>query len=123
MHTILSYPDGRYVEALLLSATKDLLRVIIPGGRDASEFKLIKGHWTSEKGVRVEVGALLTDETTDLGQFPSRHATALPRSSAACARSSRSATSSTRRSCSTTRRLRRSTATGWLKSRKRPAFR
>ena len=76
MHTILSYPDGRYVEALLLSATKDQLRVVIRGGRDASEFKLIKGHWTSEKGVRVEVGALLTDATTDLGQFPTRHATA-----------------------------------------------
>ena len=76
MHTILIYPAGRNVDALLLSATKDLMRVVIRGRKDTSEFKLIEGRWTSESGVPIELGAMLADETTDLGRFPSCNAVA-----------------------------------------------
>ena len=76
MHTIVIYPDGRYMEALLLSATQDLLRVIVRGRGDAFEFKRVQDRWVSEKGVQIEVGALLAEATTDLGRFCSRPATA-----------------------------------------------
>jgi hypothetical protein len=76
MHMILLYPNGRNVDALLLSATPGLMRVVIRGRGETSEFKFIEGRWTSESGVPIEVGALLSGETTDLGRFPSCHATA-----------------------------------------------
>ena len=77
MHMILIYPGGRNVDALLLSATEDLLRVVTRGRGDAVEFKRIEGRWTSEKGVQIELGALVANETTDLGRFCSYQATAL----------------------------------------------
>jgi ATP-dependent helicase/nuclease subunit A len=39
------------------------MRVVIRGRGDTSEFRLIEGCWTSESGVRIELGALLADET------------------------------------------------------------
>ena len=76
MHLILIYPGGRNVDALLVSATQDLMRVVIRGRADTSEFNLIEGRWTSESGVPIELGAMLADETTDLSQIHPYHATA-----------------------------------------------
>ena len=76
MHLILIYPGGRNVDALLVSATQDLMRVVIRGRADTSEFNLIEGRWTSESGVAIELGAMLTDETADLSQIHSYYATA-----------------------------------------------
>jgi hypothetical protein len=63
MYTIVIYPGGRQVEALLLSATSERLRMVIPGSKDTVEFQRTDGKWTSEKGDRVELGALLTDDS------------------------------------------------------------
>ena len=53
---------GRQVDALLLSASAERLRVVIPGRPDTVEFQLTKGQWTSESGEQVEVGAILADD-------------------------------------------------------------
>jgi hypothetical protein len=68
MHTVLFLEGGRRVDALLLSATPDRLRVAIPGRGDTVEYRLIEGNWQSERGARVEIGALLVSE----GMSPAR---------------------------------------------------
>src|ERR1035437_8176405 len=50
MYTLIVFPGGRQVDALLLSASAERLRVVIPGRADTAEFPLIEGRWTSECG-------------------------------------------------------------------------
>ena len=64
MYVVIGFP-GRQVGALLLSASPERLRVAIPGRRDTAEFQLIEGHWTSETGRRVELGAILAENAAD----------------------------------------------------------
>ena len=56
---------GRQVEALLLSVSKDRLRVVIPGRADTADFRMIDGQWTSESGAQVELGAILSAAVAD----------------------------------------------------------
>jgi hypothetical protein len=53
------------VDALLLSASAERLRVVIPGRADTAEFRLNEGRWTSESGESVEVGAILAGDVAD----------------------------------------------------------
>ena len=66
MYTVIVLPGGRQVDALLLSASTNRLRVVMQGRGDTAEFKLIDGRWTSESGARVELGALLAQDSTDV---------------------------------------------------------
>jgi hypothetical protein len=63
---------GRHVDALLLSSSAERLRVVMPGGKDTAEFRLIEGRWTSENGVHVEVGAILAGDEADARQVLSK---------------------------------------------------
>ena len=65
MYTVIVFPGGRQVDALLLSASPERLRVVIPGRADTAEFQLIEGRWTSESGVPVELGALIAADSVD----------------------------------------------------------
>jgi hypothetical protein len=65
MYTLMVLGGGRQVDALLLSASSERLRVVMPGRSDTAEFRLIEGHWTSESGEHVEVGAILAGDVTD----------------------------------------------------------
>ena len=69
MHTLLSFSDGRRVDALLLSASADRLRVVIPGRGDTVEFRLVEGRWISDRGVPVEIGALLLGDSMSAARF------------------------------------------------------
>lgn len=69
MHTVLIFRGGRQVDALLLSATADRLRVVIPGRGDTAEFHRIDGHWQSERGERVEIGALMIADGMSAERF------------------------------------------------------
>jgi hypothetical protein len=66
MYTVIVLPGGRQVDALLLSASTDRLRVVIPGRSDTAELKLIEGRWTSESGGHVELGAILAENSADV---------------------------------------------------------
>jgi hypothetical protein len=66
MYTVIVYRGGRQVDALLLSASAERLRVVIPGRGDTAEFQLIEGRWTSEIGEQVELGAILTEDSADV---------------------------------------------------------
>ena len=65
MYTLMILGGGRQVDALLLSASAERLRVVMPGKSDTSEFRLIEGRWTSESGEQVEVGAILAEDAAD----------------------------------------------------------
>jgi hypothetical protein len=65
MYTLMVLGGGRQVDALLLSASADRLRVVMPGKSDTSEFRLIEGRWTSESGDHVDVGAILAADIAD----------------------------------------------------------
>jgi hypothetical protein len=69
MYTLLIYPGGRQVEALLLWASKDRMRLVIPGRSETAELSQIDGRWLSESGAAVEVGALVAGSTTLAGDF------------------------------------------------------
>ena len=66
MYTVIILPGGRQVDALLLSASTHRLRVLMPGRGDTAEFQLIEGRWTSESGGRVELGAILSEDSADV---------------------------------------------------------
>ena len=66
MYTVIVLPGGRQVDALLLSASQDRLRVVIPGRADTAEFQLIEGRWISESGGPVELGAMIADGAADI---------------------------------------------------------
>jgi hypothetical protein len=68
MHTVLILEGGRRVDALLLSASPDRLRVVTPGRGDTVEYRMIAGQWQSERGTTMEIGALLVAD----GMSPSR---------------------------------------------------
>jgi hypothetical protein len=68
MLTVMVYSGGRQVDALLLSASAERLRVAIPGRKDATELRLIEGFWTLESGQRVELGAILTADAAEAGR-------------------------------------------------------
>ena len=69
MHTVLIYSGGRRVDALLLSASPDRLRVAIPGRGDTMEFRMLEGRWTTDRGVAVEIGALMVDDGMSVASF------------------------------------------------------
>jgi hypothetical protein len=66
MYTVIILTGGRQVDALLLSASTNCLRVVIPGRGDTAEFQLIEGRWTSESGGRVDLGAILSEDSADV---------------------------------------------------------
>ena len=65
MYTLIVLGGGRQVDALLLSASAERLRVVMPGRSDTSEYRLIEGQWTSESGDHVDVGAILAADIAD----------------------------------------------------------
>lgn len=81
MYILIILGSGRQVDALLLSASAERMRVVIPGRADTTEFRLVEGQWTSESGGQVEVGAILAGNVADarrvLGNAQGRSRTAV----------------------------------------------
>ena len=59
MLLMISYQDGRLVEAIVLAAGMDRMRVSIPDIEDAVELRNIGDGWISERGERVEIEAII----------------------------------------------------------------
>ena len=78
MHTVLILAGGRRVNALLLSASPDNLRVAIPGQGDLVDLYRVDGGWLSERGGRVQIAALIALEGVSLARFlPRAHVRAM----------------------------------------------
>jgi hypothetical protein len=71
MFALLFLQGGRQVDALLLSASPDRLRVVVPGRGDVMEYRLVENHWQSESGARVEIGAMMSPDGASPSLFQS----------------------------------------------------
>ena len=60
MHLTFSY-GGRFVEAVLLSATPSRLRVIAPDWCDTLDLHYRNGAWQAEDGQTVEIESLVAE--------------------------------------------------------------
>jgi hypothetical protein len=63
MHLMFSYADGRIVDAVVLSASVDRMRLSIPGCEDVLELRSEKDFWILESGERVEIESILANES------------------------------------------------------------
>ena len=54
MHTILQYPNGRRADGIILSASLDMMRVVVRRRADTVELRRVGGVWTSEDGLPIE---------------------------------------------------------------------
>jgi hypothetical protein len=64
MHLTLFYPGSRRIDAVVLAANHDRMRIVIPNRRDTVELRLAGSQWTSEEGEFVEIGAILACDWT-----------------------------------------------------------
>ena len=62
MHLIIAYHDGRRTEAILLSASRERLRISIPGSSDAIELSMDRDAWVTETGECVEIESMIRAE-------------------------------------------------------------
>jgi hypothetical protein len=72
MHIILRYPDGRRVDALLLSQEPSVMRVAIPGRNDTLELTLVRERWVDDDGQKVSIEAIVA--TAGRGDRPALRA-------------------------------------------------
>ena len=68
MYAVIVFPGGRQIDALILSASAERLRAVIPGRGDTLEFHQIEGRWFAENGVQVELGAIVAQSPVDANQ-------------------------------------------------------
>ena len=61
MHVILRLMTRQCVEAILLSATPDRLRVVMRSHADTLDLHRVDGHWFSDQGSPVEIESIMTD--------------------------------------------------------------
>ena len=64
MQLTLLYPGGRRIDAVVLAATQDRMRIAIPNRRDAVELRLTGDTLTSDEGESVEIEAVLACDWT-----------------------------------------------------------
>jgi len=69
MYTILRYESGRRLEGLMLSASRNLIRLVLRNQGDTAEFQRLYGVWTAEDGSAVEFESMVMGDHTDIGVF------------------------------------------------------
>ena len=67
MYTILRCENGHLVDGLVLSASPDLIRLILRRQGDTSELRRVFGQWVAEDGSTVELESIMAGDHTDLG--------------------------------------------------------
>ena len=71
MYTILRNSNGQWEDGLILSASADVIRMILRCQGDTAEFRRVFGEWTAEDGSTVELESLIVDDGTDLSHYVS----------------------------------------------------
>lgn len=61
MYLMISYQGGRRVEAVVLAAGVDRMRIGIPDGDDAVELRNSGDGWIADSGERVQIEAMLAE--------------------------------------------------------------
>ena len=64
MQLTLLYPGSRRIDAVVLTANHDRMRIVLPNRRDTVELRLTGNRWTSEEGESVEIEAVVACDWT-----------------------------------------------------------
>jgi hypothetical protein len=62
------YQSGKRVEAVLLAAGSDAMRVVVPGLCDTLELHKLDANWITEKGEPIEIDAIMAADA-DVAEF------------------------------------------------------
>jgi len=65
MYLQIGFSDGRSVDAVLLAASPDRMRVAFEDCADATELRLIDGRWTDEDGTEVSLDAIFFEDDAE----------------------------------------------------------
>ena len=66
---LIRYQNGLRVEAVLLAANRERMRVAIDSQRDTVELHRVDACWYTEKGAAIEIEALIPISGTDFAGF------------------------------------------------------
>jgi hypothetical protein len=69
MQMTIQHKSGLRVDAVLLAANRERMRVAIPSERDTIELTKVDGCWLTETGEQVEIEALFPIDGVDVSQF------------------------------------------------------
>jgi len=69
MRMMIRYQNGLRVEAVLLAANSERMRVAIGSQRDTIELHRVDAGWCTQRGAAIEIEALMAIPGTDLPSF------------------------------------------------------
>ena len=69
MRMLIRYKNGLRVEAVLLAADRDQMRVAIRSLRDTVELHQVNASWYTERGAAIEIEALIPIPGTQAGEL------------------------------------------------------
>ena len=69
MWMTIRYPKGLRVEAVLLAAGRDRMRVVVPSRRDAIELHRVDAEWFTEEEIAIEIESLVPLAEGDISAF------------------------------------------------------
>jgi hypothetical protein len=69
MRMMIRYQSGLRVEAVLLAANRERMRVAICSRRDTLELHRVDAGWRTQRGAAVEIEALMAIPGTDFSRF------------------------------------------------------
>lgn len=69
MKMIIRYENGDRVEAILLAADSQHMRVAVESQSDTTEFARVGDCWYGDRGEAVEIEALISIPGTDVSRF------------------------------------------------------
>jgi len=69
MKMIIRYENGDRVEAILLTADSQHMRVAVESQSDTAEFVRVEDCWYGDRGEAVEIEALISIPGTDVSRF------------------------------------------------------
>ena len=68
MHLIISEPNSKPCEAMVLAVGENRLRLVVAGHTDVLELRRNHGKWSSDQG-EIEVEAMCVDDGIDINRF------------------------------------------------------
>jgi hypothetical protein len=72
MYTLISYPAGIVIEGVILSRTRDRMRVAVAGMPDALELRRTGNDWLTDSGEKVQFEFLAAESPATGGVAPPR---------------------------------------------------
>jgi hypothetical protein len=69
MHMMIRYESGLRAEAVLLAASRERIRAAIKSEKDTAEFHWVEAGWYTERGMAVEIEAMVPLMGTDFSNL------------------------------------------------------